>query len=52
VRWSIYSFALECYIGIAVVDRGVDYGDLLTIDHPNGQTQAEVVRVPFVDAAS
>jgi glycine cleavage system aminomethyltransferase T/ketosteroid isomerase-like protein len=52
VRWSIYSFALECYIGIAVVDRGVDYGDLLTIDHPNGQTRAKVVRVPFVEAAS
>ena len=50
VRWVIYSFALQQYIGIAVVDRGVGYGDLLTVEHPNGRCEAEVTRVPFVDA--
>jgi len=52
VRWAIYSFALQQYIGIAVVDRAVDYGELLTVEHPRGRCQAEVTRVPFVDASS
>lgn len=52
VRWAIYSFALQRYIGIAVVDRAVDYGDVVLIDHPHGQTEAEVTRVPFVEASS
>jgi len=47
VRWAIYSFALQQYIGIAVVDREVEIGEILSINHPRGGCQAEVTTVPF-----
>jgi len=52
VRWAIYSFELQQYIGIAVVDKDVDIGELLTIDHPRGRCQAEVTTVPFTTRSS
>lgn len=48
VRWAIYSFELQQYIGIAVVDRQVTTGDRLLIHHPNGSCHAQVTEVPFV----
>lgn len=48
VRWAVYSFALERYIGIAVVDRAVEDGEILSVEHPQGSTTAEVTGVPFV----
>jgi len=51
VRWATYSFELQRYIGIAVVDKQVEIGELLDIDHPNGQCQAVVCKVPFIDRA-
>ncbi|MFO1090676.1 MAG: nuclear transport factor 2 family protein [Hyphomicrobiales bacterium] len=48
VRWAIYSFALERYIGIAVVDRRIAIGDRVTVRHPRGTATAEVTGVPFV----
>ena len=47
VRWATYSFELQQYIGIAVVDRQVAIGDTLVIEHPNGSCLAEVTGVPF-----
>jgi aminomethyltransferase len=52
VRWAIYSFALQQYIGIAVVDRQINVGDKLFVEHPNGGCYAEVVEVPFVPRSS
>ncbi len=49
VRWATYSFALRQYIGIAVVDREVEIGEKLSIEHANGVCQAEVTALPFVD---
>ena len=49
VRWAAYSFALQQYIGIAVVDREVEDGEILTIEHPRGSCHAEVTQVPFVE---
>jgi len=48
VRWATWSFALERYIGIALVDRVVDIGELVDIVHPRGSCRAEVTAVPFV----
>ena len=48
VRWATYSFALGKYIGIALVDRAVEIGEILKIDHPRGGCAAEVTAVPFV----
>ena len=52
VRWAIYSFALQQYIGIAVVDINVKDGEILVIEHPRGKCKAEVTTVPFVDRAN
>ncbi len=52
VRWAIYSFALERYIGIAVVDTAVADGELLDIEHSRGRCRAEVTAVPFVERSS
>jgi len=52
VRWATYSFALRQYIGIAVVDKTVEFGDIVSIDHPNGSCQATVTAVPFTDRSS
>jgi aminomethyltransferase len=52
VRWAIYSFELQQYIGIAVVDKDVKIGEILTIDHPQGSCQAEVTSVPFTARSS
>ena len=52
VRWAIYSFALKQYIGIAVVDRAVETGEILVIDHPRGSCEAEVTSVPFTERSS
>ena len=52
VRWAIYSFELQQYIGIAVVDRQVNVGDKLFIEHPNGGCYAEVASVPFTGRSS
>lgn len=51
VRWATYSFELQRYIGIAVVDKQVEIGELLDIDHPDGKCQAVVCKVPFIDRA-
>jgi len=48
VRWATWSFALERYIGIALVDRAVDLGETVDIVHPRGSCRAEVTAVPFV----
>lgn len=48
VRWAAWSFALDRYIGIAVVDRAVEVGETITVEHPRGTTSAEVAEVPFV----
>jgi aminomethyltransferase len=48
VRWAVYSFALERYIGIALVDRAVEIGETLRVEHPRGICTAEVAEVPFV----
>jgi len=47
VRWAVYSFALGKYIGIALVDRAVEIGEILKVDHPRGSCTAEVTTVPF-----
>ncbi len=52
VRWAIYSFALNQYIGIGLVDHEVEIGEMLDIAHPRGSCQAEVTQVPFVDRSS
>lgn len=52
VRWAIYSFALEQYIGIAIVDVNVKDGEWLEIEHPRGNCKAEVTAVPFVERSS
>jgi aminomethyltransferase len=49
VRWATYSFPLERYIGIAVVDKQVDIGEILTIEHANGRCRAKVCKLPFID---
>lgn len=48
VRWAIYSFQLHRYIGIAVVDKNIKFGDDVMVTHPTGVAQAEVTTVPFV----
>jgi len=52
VRWAIYSFALERYIGIAIVDAAVKQGETLDIEHPRGRCRAEVTAVPFVERSN
>ena len=52
VRWAIYSFALQQYIGIGVVDIDVKNGEILDIEHPRGNSKAEVTAVPFVNRAN
>ena len=52
VRWAAYSFALERFIGIALVDREVEIGEILVIEHPRGCCSAEVTRVPFDERRS
>ncbi len=52
VRWAIYSFALNQYIGIGLVDHEVEIGEMLDIEHPRGSCHAEVTQVPFVDRSS
>ena len=37
VRWAAWSFALERHIGIALVDREVEIGEILNIEHPRGR---------------
>lgn len=49
VRWAAWSFALERHIGIALVDRAVEIGEILTVEHPRGRCAAEVTGVPFVE---
>lgn len=48
VRWAVHSFALNKSIGIAVVDRAVKVGDVVTVIHPGGTVRAHVTDVPFV----
>ena len=48
VRWTIYSFELGQYIGIAVVDNGIGIGDQVFVYHPNGVCRAEITTIPFV----
>ena len=49
VRWAVYSFALECYFGIALVDREVGTGEVVEVAHPRGSCSAEVTELPFVE---
>ncbi|MFT5398770.1 MAG: glycine cleavage system aminomethyltransferase T/ketosteroid isomerase-like protein [Gammaproteobacteria bacterium] len=49
VRWATYSFALEKYIGIGLVDRNVGIGDVIKVEHPHGHGRATVCELPFVD---
>ena len=48
VRWAVYSFALDQFIGIAVVDIEIEVGDVVEVTHPHGMTRATVTTVPFV----
>jgi len=52
VRWAAYSFALQQYIGIALVDRQVEIGEMLSIEHPRGNCRAQVTQVPFVERSA
>jgi aminomethyltransferase len=49
VRWAAHSFALDHSLGIAVVDKAVEIGDMLTVVHPQGTVRGEVTVVPFVN---
>ena len=52
VRWAVYSFALERYIGIALVDIAVQPGEQVDVVHPRGRCVAEVTAIPFVERSS
>lgn len=47
VRWAVHSFALDTSIGIAIVDKTIEVGDRVEINHPFGTTKAEVTTLPF-----
>ena len=52
VRWAIHSFELGRSIGIALVDRSVEVGDIVAIEHPQGRVNAEATSLPFVGRVS
>jgi aminomethyltransferase len=52
VRWAVHSFELDQSIGIAVVDKAVEVGDLVEVTHPRGVTRAEVTTIPFSSRSS
>ena len=51
VRWAIYSFQLNSYIGIAVVDSDIAIDDLINVSHPHGESRARVTTIPFTQKA-
>ena len=48
VRWAVHSFELDRSIGIALVERSVEVGDIVDVEHPQGRVKAEVTTLPFV----
>ena len=45
-----HSFALGRSIGIGLVDKAVETGETVRIDHPLGLVEATVTTLPFVGA--
>jgi aminomethyltransferase len=48
IRWAVHSFALDRNIAIAVVDTGVEIGEIVRFRHQGGVSRAIVTQVPFV----
>ena len=52
VRWAVHSFALNQSIGIAVVDKAVELGEVVRVTHPRGTVRGRVTDVPFVSKSA
>ncbi len=48
IRWAVHSFELNRSIGIAIVDVGIQIGDIVEVEHDLGIVKAEVTTIPFV----
>jgi glycine cleavage system aminomethyltransferase T len=49
INWAINSFILNEPIGYAIVSRDLSPGQTITVEHPAGTVQAELVELPFMD---